>query len=303
MLFETFLIILFSLYGLVLFVLLARWFFTLPEKPETPPDPAIEDHEPEALIEVMNVKIAFDHPVLKGVTFSVDRGETIGVLGQSGTGKSVLLKLIAGFLRPDSGMIFFDDRVISQLSEKELLEFRKKVSYVFQGGAFFDWLNVRENIAYPLLERGITDTRQINERVEYLLDAVELDGMGDLGFDELSTGAKKQVAIARAIANRPEVILYDEPTTGVDPVIGKALSRLIRKLDTQENLTSVVVTHDLRCLEIVSDRIILLREGHIYFQGTPEDFESSDDAFVKAFRMGKRFDPAEVAEPQLEAGT
>lgn len=303
MLFESFLVILFSLYGLVLFILVARWFLapfngsgqaleeaSWPEHPE---------ENPQGLIEVINVKKSFERPVLAGISFQVTRGETVGVLGQSGTGKSVLLKLIAGFFKPNSGMVFFDGEEISHLSESKLLEFRKKVSYVFQGGAFFDWLNVRENIAYPLWERGVTDSRQIEDRVDYLLDSVELEGMGDLRYDELSAGAKKQVAIARAIANQPEVILYDEPTTGVDPLIGKSLSRLIRKLDTQENLTSIVVTHDLRCLEIVSDRILLLREGKIYFQGTTEDFKKSEDHFVEAFRLGKRFDPQEVGEHPL----
>src|SRR5690606_37313042 len=234
--------------------------------------------------EVINVKKAFDHPVLKGVTLAVARGETVGILGRSGTGKSVLLKLIAGFLQPDSGVILYNGREITQMSERRLLEFRKRVSYVFQGGAFFDFLNVRENIAYPLRERGITDEELIRSRVDYLIDAVELDGMGDYTHDELNAGAKKQVAIARAIANEPEVILYDEPTTGVDPIIGKSLSRLIRKLNRQEHLTSVVVTHDLKCLEIVADRIILLEDGRIHFEGTPEEFETTKDPFVFAFR-------------------
>lgn len=254
--------------------------------------PGYSDESSPQVIEVINVKKAFDHPVLKGVTLAVGRGETVGILGRSGTGKSVLLKLMAGFLQPDSGMILYNGREITQMSEKRLLEFRKRVSYVFQGGAFFDFLNVSENIAYPLRERGIADERLIRRRVDYLIDAVELDGMGDYSHQELNAGAKKQAAIARAIANEPEVILYDEPTTGVDPIIGKSLSRLIRKLNRREHLTSVVVTHDLKCLEIVADRIILLEEGRIHFAGTPEEFESTEDPFVFAFRTGRRLEMA-----------
>lgn len=252
--------------------------------------PGYSDDSSPQMIEVINVRKAFDHPVLKGVTLAVRRGETVGILGRSGTGKSVLLKLIAGFLQPDSGMILYNGREITQMSEKRLLEFRKRVSYVFQGGAFFDFLNVRENIAYPLRERGNTDEEVIRQRVDYLIDAVELDGMGEYSHQELNAGAKKQVAIARAIANEPEVILYDEPTTGVDPIIGKSLSRLIRKLNRREHLTSVVVTHDLKCLEIVADRIILLEDGRIHFEGTPQEFESAEDPFVFAFRTGRRLE-------------
>jgi phospholipid/cholesterol/gamma-HCH transport system ATP-binding protein len=209
----------------------------------------------------------------------------------SGTGKSVLLKLIAGFLRVDSGLILYDGRDITNLSEDELLDHRKRVSYVFQNGAFFDFLDVKENIAFPLRERGIRDEGFIQSRVDYLLDAVELEGMGDLKYEKLSVGALKQVAIARSIAIGPEVILYDEPTTGVDPLIGKTLSRLIRKLGQTEKLTSIVVTHDLKCLEIVSDKLILLQNGHIRFQGTVEEFNSSTDHFVEAFRTGKKYNP------------
>lgn len=295
MLFYGFLILIGFLYAAVLGTMLSRRLIgsVWPARSEAKERKPFSDREGRYLVEVIHVKKAFDRPVLKGISLSIERGETIGVLGQSGTGKSVLLKLIAGFLRPDSGMILFKGRETTQLKEGELLEFRKRVSYVFQGGAFFDFLNVRENIAYPLREQGITDEPAVQERVDYLLHAVELEGLGHLGFDELSAGAKKQVAIARAIANNPEVILYDEPTTGVDPIIGKSLSRLIRKLDHTEHLTSVVVTHDLKCLEIVSDRIILLKDGYIRFEGSVPEFAASQDPFVVAFRTGRRFSEGE----------
>lgn len=293
--FLVFLLLLFSTYAVILLMMVVQRSrgrrIGVPEETEEPERASTGGH----LIEVINVTKAFDFPVLRGVTLSVSRGETLGILGKSGTGKSVLLKLIAGFLKPDSGMILFDGSDTTNLPERELLEMRKRVSYVFQGGAFFDFLDVRGNIAYPLLERGTIGDQAIAERVDYLIDVVELDGMGSLRYDSLSEGARKQVAIARAIAINPDVILYDEPTTGVDPIIGKSLSRLIRKLGKQENLTAIVVTHDLKCLEIVADRIVLLKDGHIHFEGTSEEFRASKDPFVEAFRTGKRFDEEAVA--------
>lgn len=299
--FKLFLLLLATIYGsLLLFLILRRWLgWGRPKNPGSPPHRDCREGG-DALIEVINVAKAFDHPVLRGVTFKVRCGETIGILGKSGTGKSVLLKLIAGFLKPDSGLIIFEGRDITTLDEAELLEYRKKVSYVFQSGAFFDFLDVRGNIAYPLVERGVMDPEEIERRGDYLLEAAELEGLGDLRYDSLSVGARKQVAIARALAANPQVVLYDEPTTGVDPVIGKSLSRLIRKLAKQENLTSIVVTHDLRCLEIVSDRLLLLKDGLIHFEGTVEEFHRSEDPFVVAFRTGQRY-AEEIADEALPA--
>ena len=292
--FKFFLVLLFSCYLLLLLSMVYKRFRRRSKTEATRPQRNIPCSEGSAaILEIVEVSKSFDHPVLKSISLPIYCGETVGVLGKSGTGKSVLLKLMAGFLRPDSGSILFNGKDITAMDEGELLTFRKKVSYVFQGGAFFDFLDVRENVAYPLRERGALNEAQIRTRVDYLLEAVELEGMGDLVYDELSAGAKKQVAIARSLAINPAVILYDEPTTGVDPIIGKAVSRLIRKLGSRENLTSVVVTHDLKCLEIVSDRLVLLKDGHIWFQGTVEEFASSDDPFVEAFRSGQRFDEEE----------
>ena len=287
-------------YIVLFFVFLLRYFIhprkveRLSEKPSD-----LDDFEGEVLIELVKVKKRFDQPVLRGIDFRVYRGETLGILGKSGAGKSVLLKLASGLLKPDAGQIFFKGRDITQMNEPELLEVRKRMSYVFQSGAFFDFSTVRENIEYPLREQGVTDEEEIRQRVDYLLDAVELDGMGDLESDELSTGSKKQVAIARAMANNPEAILYDEPTNGVDPMTGKSLSRLIQKLDQQENLTSIVVTHDLKCLQIVAERIILLKDGHVHFEGNYQEFHTCPDPFVQAFVAGKRFEEEheEVSSP------
>ncbi len=249
-----------------------------------------DDSTGEVLIELVKVKKQFDQPILRDINFKVYRGETLGILGKSGTGKSVLLKLASGLLKPDEGQIFFKEKDITLMNETELLDIRKHLSYVFQSGAFFDFSTVRENIAYPLREQGVTDEEKIRQRVDYLLDAVELHGMGNLESDDLSAGSKKQVAIARAMANNPEAILYDEPTNGVDPITGKSLSRLIQKLDQQENLTSIVVTHDLKCLKIVAERVILLKDGYVYFEGNYQEFYTSPDPFIQAFVAGKRFE-------------
>jgi phospholipid/cholesterol/gamma-HCH transport system ATP-binding protein len=243
------------------------------------------------LIELNGIDKSFGpQNVLSQLSLKINRAETLGILGMSGGGKSVLLQLIVGLLWPDRGEIRFKGRSLAEMSESDLLDVRKRVSYVFQSGAVFDFLSVGENIAYPLREQGMANEDQISRRVEELLDAVELEGMGEYEYDELSLGSKKQVAIARAIATNPEAILYDEPTAGVDPMIGKSLSRLIRKLNRQNNLTSVVVTHDLQCLATVSDRIILLRDGRIHFEGDLEALYSSSDPFVQAFITGRRLD-------------
>ncbi len=290
MFFKIFMALLFAVYLTILGFLVARGVFRPRRQKRVRRKIPMDDYEGEDVIEVLNLEKSFGHPVLSTISLKIKKGETVGVLGQSGTGKSVLLKLIAGFLKPDHGWIFFKGRDIGSMTESELLEVRKRVSYVFQHGAVFDFLDVGENIAYPLREQGVTDEEVIRRRVEYLLDAVELDGMGNSLNDELSAGGKKQVAIARAIANDPEVILYDEPTTGVDPIIGKSVSRLIRKLNRQEKLTSIVVTHDLRCMEIVADRVILLKDGEIRFEGDLLSLKSSDDPYVQAFIAGKRYE-------------
>ncbi len=291
MLFQVLIAVFLVVYlGILAFVFGRRlWGFAPKQSEPIRKHLPLDDAESEALIEVLNIYKSFDHPVLKGIALSIEEGETVGVLGASGSGKSVLLKLIAGFLRPDRGWIFFRGRDLSTMEESELLQVRKRVSYVFQHGAVFDFLDVGENIAYPLREQGVTDEEAIRERVDYLLDAVELDGMGRYTYDELSAGGKKQVAIARAIANDPQVILYDEPTTGVDPIIGKSISRLIRKLNKQENLTSVVVTHDLKCMDIVADRVILLKDGLIRFEGDLRQLRASTDDYVQAFIAGQRW--------------
>jgi len=294
---KLFLVVVFLSYLTLLILILGRRLFPPARSTPLPRRDTAFDDPSELILELENVDKSFDYPVLKGVSFKMRRGETLGVLGKSGSGKTVTLKLIAGLLKPDVGRILFHGKDITDMSERELLELRKRVTYVFQGGAVFDFLNVGENIAYPLRERGMKDEKKIKERVDYLLVAVEMENMGDLQKPELSIGAKKRVAIARAIANDPEIILYDEPTTGVDPLVKKSVNRLIRKLNKQEHLTSIVVTHDLQCIEMVADRIILLKDGVLHFEGDQEAFHSSPDPYIQAFIAGKRFDEERRQNP------
>lgn len=276
---------------LILAIRRRRWARSVSAGATSNPSLPAQQNSSLPLIELDDVHKSFGpQNVLNRLSLKIQRAETLGILGMSGGGKSVLLQLIVGLLWPDQGEIRFKGRSLEEMSESDLLDVRRRVSYVFQSGAVFDFLSVGENIAYPLREQGIADEEQIDTRVEELLDAVELEGMGDHEYDELSLGSKKQVAIARAIATNPEAILYDEPTAGVDPMIGKSLSRLIRKLNRQNNLTSVVVTHDLQCLATVSDRIILLKDGRIHFEGDLEALYSSSDPFVQAFITGRHLD-------------
>ncbi len=297
MFFKLFLAALFGVYIGVIILLLVRRFFPRWSRTGTPRLPIeAETATGRVFIELVQVDKSFDdQPVLRQTNLKIFQGETLGVLGKSGSGKSVLLKLIVGLLQPDQGRILFKGDDITMMDELHLLEVRKRVSYVFQSGAFFDSLDVKENVAYPLREQGIMDEEAIDQRVTELLADVELEGMGDQLFDELSAGSKKQVAIARAIANAPEAILYDEPTTGVDPIIGKSLNRLIRKLNKQNNLTSVVVTHDLRCIEMVADRIILIKNGLIHFEGGLDEFHASQAPYVRAFIAGSHYEEESLA--------
>jgi len=228
-----------------------------------------------------------DLNVLVDVTFEVRRGEMVIVLGRSGVGKSVTLKHILGFIKPDSGEVFVDGSEVSRESEAELAEVRRRVTMVFQSGALFDSLTVGENVAYPLREqalRGATmDEDQIQTRISELLALVELNGSEDLKPADLSTGMKRAVAIARALAAEPEAILYDEPTTMVDPLMAHAVGDLILKLKRQKGLTSVVVTHDMKLARKLADRVVFLEQGRVAFFGTPGEMDSSSDPLIREF--------------------
>jgi phospholipid/cholesterol/gamma-HCH transport system ATP-binding protein len=231
---------------------------------------------------------AFDEqPVLEDVNFDVRRGEMVAVLGRSGVGKSVTLKHILGFLKPDAGRVFVAGREVSALSEEELTDVRRRVTMVFQSGALFDSLTVGENIAYPLRERAMrglaVDEDQLQKRVEELLARVELDGLGEQMPSDLSTGMKRAVAIARALAADPECILYDEPTTMVDPLMAQTNGDLILKLKRQTGLTSVVVTHDMKLARKLADRVVFLMDGRVAYFGPTREMDQSPEPLVREF--------------------
>lgn len=244
--------------------------------------PAQKDAEP--IISFHHVSIGFNgRAVLEDVSFYVDRGQTLCILGRSGVGKSVSLRMLMGFLKPDSGSIRVEGREITGLSENEMQTIRKKVTMVFQNGALFDSMNVRENVAFPLRERGGLDEEQVVQIVDRLITMVGAEDVADNLPSGLSTGRKRAVAIARALASQPEVVLYDEPTTMVDPIIARRLGDLIQRLKRQLGFTSIVVTHDMRFAERLADLVLFLHEGKAQYFGPLEGFIASQDQYIQQF--------------------
>lgn len=235
-------------------------------------------------IEFQHVHKAFgSRVVLDDVSFDVKPGETVAILGRSGVGKSVSLHHIMGFLKPDDGRVIVANEDITDMGEQDLERIRKKVTMVFQNGALFDSLSVGENVAFPLRERGDLDEEQIYQIVDGLLDMVGVKTMREMLPSDLSTGMKRSVAIARALSAQPEAILYDEPTTNVDPMMAQLLGDLIKKLKFQLKLTSIVVTHDMRLAQKVADRVIFLHEARVIYFGKPEDMIKSETDIVREF--------------------
>src|ERR1700678_2840751 len=243
------------------------------------PDPA-----PKPYIEFREVSKAFgENVILDRVSFNLMPGETVCILGRSGVGKSVSLALLMGFLHADSGRVIVAGQDITNFDADQMEAIRKKVTMVFQNGALFDSLTVGENVAFPLRESGNLSEEQIYQIVDGLLHMVGVREMRDLLPSDLSTGMKRSVAIARALAAQPECILYDEPTTMVDPLMAQLLGDLIRRLKTQLHLTSVVVTHDMRLAEKLANRIVFLHEAKVIFFGTYPEMEKSNEPIVKEF--------------------
>jgi phospholipid/cholesterol/gamma-HCH transport system ATP-binding protein len=224
--------------------------------------------------------------VLRGVDLDVERGETVVVLGGSGSGKSVLLRHAVGLFRPDAGEVWVDGTEISHLGEDELLETRKKVGMLFQSGALFDSMTVRENVSFALVEHTDWDEEKVLARVEEILGLVELDNVLELMPADLSGGMRKRVALARAIALAPTAILYDEPTTGLDPITANTINHLIRSLQKRLGVTSIVVTHDIHSAFTVGDRIAFLYEGRILFHGTTDQARTADVPLLRNFLEG-----------------
>jgi phospholipid/cholesterol/gamma-HCH transport system ATP-binding protein len=241
-------------------------------------------NKPGSYISFENVSKAFgDFVVLEDVSFCVNPGETLCILGRSGVGKSVSLQMLLGFLKPDTGMIRVAGENICGMVETQLQAIRRKVTMVFQNGALFDSISVGENVAFPLRERGELGEEQIFQVVKGLLEMVGVAGMDNLLPSDLSTGMKRSVAIARALAAQPEAILYDEPTTMVDPLMAHLLGDLIERLKQQLHLTSIVVTHDMRFAKKLADRVVFLHQGKARFFGTMAEMEQSEDEVIREF--------------------
>lgn len=223
-------------------------------------------------------------PVLVDVSFEVLPGETLAILGRSGVGKSVTLKHIVGFLKPDEGRIWVAGREVTQASEEEFSELRKRVAMVFQSGALFDSLTVFENVRFPLDERDELTEEEKDRRVGELLEEVEMTDFAQHLPADLSTGMKRAVAIARALAAEPEAVLYDEPTTMVDPLMAHTITELIAKLKEKFHKTSLVVTHDVRLATRLADRMVFLHEGRVAFFGTVAAWEKAEEEIIRDFR-------------------
>jgi phospholipid/cholesterol/gamma-HCH transport system ATP-binding protein len=224
--------------------------------------------------------------VLRGVDLEIERAKTTVILGRSGCGKSVLLKNIIGLMKPDRGEVCVDGQNIAGLPERQLGQIRKKVAILFQGAALFDSMTVEQNIAFPLRESGIKNPDTIRKKVAEALDMVDLAGEQQKMPANLSGGMRKRVGLARAIVNEPSCILYDEPTTGLDPVVADSINKLIRRLQRRLGVTSIVVTHDMKSAFHVADQMAYLHEGHIYFHGVPDDLRASEDRILQTFVEG-----------------
>jgi phospholipid/cholesterol/gamma-HCH transport system ATP-binding protein len=249
------------------------------------------------VIEIRGLKKRFGaQVVLDGVDFDVNEGETVALLGPSGTGKSVLLKHIIGLLKPDSGTITVDGKDVAHLKRKELVAYRQNIGYVFQNGALFDSMDVFENVRLGIVDESkFKDLEYAKARVAECIRLVNLQPDVIRKFPaELSGGMKKRVGIARAIAGNPKYLLYDEPTSGLDPVNADVIDALVQRLDEEIGVTSVMVTHDVRGAFRVADRLALLSEGKIVMQGTPQEFLAADHPKVKAF-LERDFDNAQFA--------
>ncbi len=240
-----------------------------------------------ALIEFRDVQKAFGKKVVyRSLNLSIEEGESLTIIGGSGQGKSVLLKMLIGLLRIDNGSIFFDGTDVSKLTERQYAPVRRRVAMLFQASALFDSLDVKENVAYGLREQLQMSESEISERVRESLSYVGLPGTEEMWPSDLSGGMKKRVSLARALAIRPEVLLYDEPTTGLDPINVHRIIDLILHLKEQLDVTSVVVTHDMDAATAVSDRIAMIQDGEVIFSGTPDELPTATDRRVRDFIEG-----------------
>lgn len=236
------------------------------------------------MIELKNVYKSFgDKNVLNGVNLTINKGETLVIIGKSGCGKSVMLKHIIGLMKPDKGEVIIEGRNIVNLSRKDVYTVRKKFGFLFQGAALFDSMSVEENVGLGLRENRRLKDKEISRIVAEKLELVGLPGIQNMSPSDLSGGMKKRVSLARAIADEPEYILYDEPTTGLDPVMSDNIDELIRDLADKLKVTSIIVTHDIFSVIEVAQRVVMMEGGVVYFSGTPKELFDSDDTMITEF--------------------
>ncbi|OCX50562.1 ABC transporter ATP-binding protein [Mucilaginibacter sp. PPCGB 2223] len=239
----------------------------------------------ETVVEMHNVRKSFgDKEVLKDISLSLKRGENLVILGRSGQGKSVTIKCIVGMLTQDEGTVTVLGEEVAELDDKELKELRIKVGFLFQSGALYDSMTVRENLEFPLTRvLKMNDQEEIDRRVEEVLDSVGLADAIDKMPSELSGGMRKRVGLARTLIVHPEIMLYDEPTTGLDPITSREISDLILQMQKKYKTSSIIITHDMECAEIIADRLIVLNNGLFVAEGTYQELEKSDKEFVRSF--------------------
>lgn len=237
------------------------------------------------MIEIKNLHKSFnDNKVLQGVNLEIDTGETIVIIGRSGCGKSVLIKHIVGLLYPDEGYVKVEGHRVDEMTQAELYTLRRKFGFLFQASALFDSMTVEENIALPLVESGKHFSRfELDKKVAEKLELVGMSRVQKLKPAELSGGMKKRVGLARALITNPDYIFYDEPTTGLDPIMSDSIDDLIKDLTDKLNVTSIVVTHDMYSVKNVANQVAMMHEGKIYFVGTPAELISSNDKIIKEF--------------------
>jgi len=246
------------------------------------------------MIEVRNLKKSFrSHTVLEGVSFCIDKGESVVIIGRSGGGKSVLLKHLIALLKPDSGEVLIDGENIVPMNERQLLRVRHNFGMLFQGAALFDSMTVAENVGFAFRRDRSLPPGEVTRRVAEVLEVVDLPGIENKKPSELSGGMRKRVGLARAIIYHPEIVLYDEPTTGLDPIVSDSIDHLLLRVRDRLNVTSVVVTHDMRSARRLGQRILMLHDKKIHATGTPDEIFNSKDPIVRQFVEGVA-DPKEV---------
>jgi phospholipid/cholesterol/gamma-HCH transport system ATP-binding protein len=239
------------------------------------------------MIEVRNLYKYFDSQlILDDVSFRIENGESVAIIGRSGCGKSVLIKHLIGLLKPDAGDVLIDGENIVYMDERQLLHVRRKFGMMFQGAALFDSMTVEENVAFALRRNTLWPEAEIARRVAEILAVVDLSGTENKSPAELSGGMRKRVGLARAIVYEPQIVLYDEPTTGLDPIVADSIDKLIMRVHERLKVTTVVVTHDMRTARRVSQRVLMIHDSKIYASGTPDEFFASQDPVVRQFVDG-----------------